>query len=201
MTLNELWPAIGLMTENPNVNEPRAITYLMTYPSLCAHGAVVSNDLQKFHQLAVMAYGWMPRVVRLDPHYIQSAHEALQQAQCATAENYSLVSISALANCMRSVVGASKMLHFTNPSVFPIWDSNIERSRLRNEPPYNHMSNIENYLKYVNEVHSVRGEENFDSFYTAFSDALSARLTTSRINPYNVSEVRAIEAALFELAQ
>jgi len=102
---------------------------------------------------------------------------------------------------MRSVVGASKVLHFTNPTVFPIWDSNIERFRLQGEPPYNHMNDVQNYLTYATDVHTIRREDNFQAFYTEFKTALSARLTAHDIMLYAVSEVRAIEAAAFELAQ
>ena len=41
------------------------------------------------------------------------------------------VGVADVAACLHSLVGASKVLHFVNDSVFPIWDSRIETYRLR----------------------------------------------------------------------
>ncbi len=202
MNLNDIQPVIGIINDQPMLHDLRAITYLATYPSICALGNIAGPiDMQRFHQFAAMVYGWMPRILRLNPQHTHDALNALVQAQAATAATLAGVPIVHIANCMHSVVGASKVLHFNNPEVFPIWDSNIERFRLHQEPPHNHMNNVQNYLDYAQEVHNIRQENDFQNFYAQFNAVLHVRLAAHGIPPYIVSEVRAIEAAAFELAQ
>lgn len=92
------------------------------------------------------------------------------------------------------------MLHFVNPGVFPIWDSKIESLRLGHDPSQFHMEKISNYLSFVDEVHTIRIEAGFTTFYADFQRAYSTRQAANKIAVYTITEVRAIEAAAFELA-
>lgn len=203
MILNDLLPAIDRVAANPKIHNPRSVTYLSTYPSIRALATLPSAfDLDRFHQLAAMTYGWMPRVVRIDPQHVQDALESIATASAVTPEGVRTTPVRAIANCVTSVVGASKMLHFVNDAVFPIWDSNTEtfRLRLRRKPSHNHMTQVSNFFSYVDEVHAIRREPGFPEFYSRYLEAFNARLAEMHIAPYNISEVRAIEAAAFELA-
>jgi len=146
-----------------------------------------------------MAYGWMPRVLRLDPDYIESAVLTLRSAQVATADDWSTVPVGDLALCLNSVVGASKVLHFTNPQTFPIWDRKVERFRQGTDNQH-HMNQVRNYLNYAHEIHAIARAPEFEAFFTAFSEVFRARLEALGIVPYQLTAVRAIEAAAFELA-
>jgi hypothetical protein len=201
MTLTDLIPAVASITAHPAVGDLREATYLSTYPNiLTAARAPGPIGVAKLHQVATMAYGWMPRIVRLDPHLTTAAVAAFVAAQGATPTTFRGVAIADLANCLRSVVGASKVLHFINPGVFPIWDSKVETFRLGTEPPYNHMNDVAHYLAYADEVHVINGTHGFRAFCTEFTTALAARLATIDVAPYPMSDIRVIEAAAFELA-
>jgi hypothetical protein len=79
-------------------------------------------------------YGWMPTILRTFP----AEHErpayapkigALAAASCweeAAAALQAQPEVDVLRLCNNASVGASKFLHFLNPNVFPIWDSNIQ---------------------------------------------------------------------------
>lgn len=201
MTLADLLPAVAEIAAHPVIHDLRRITYLLTYPSILAVGKTAGPlTPEKFNQLAAMAYGWMPRIVRIDQQHIPSALEALAVAQTATATTIHTTNIADIAACIRSVVGASKLLHFVNNTVFPIWDSNIEGFRLGGEPPYNHMGQVDNYFSYADEVHTILNDPEFPMFFTDIVDVLNARLSALRIGPYPISPVRAVETAAFELA-
>lgn len=179
----------------------RSITYLSTYPSIRAVGVAAGPILlDRFNQLAAMAYGWMPRIVRIDPHDTSRALAALVAAQRATPARLCRIAVADVAACLHSLVGASKVLHFVNDAVFPIWDSSIETFRLNGPPPYNHMNVAANYFAYAEEVHGIRLDPTFPAFLTQLTAAMNARLTALGIAHYPISEVRAIEAAAFELA-
>jgi hypothetical protein len=59
---------------------------------------------------------------------------------------------------------------------------------------------VQQYCAYVREVHRIIGESGFDTFRQDFTAAYRARLEVSGIPPYEITPVRAVEAAAFELA-
>jgi len=198
MNLADIQPAIPMIVAHAAVTELRRRTYLATYPGMLAIGtAPGATSALRFHQLATMVYGWMPRVVRIDPAYTAGGVVAVGAASVATSATFITVPIQEVANCLHSVVGASKLLHFVNPSVFPIWDSNIEAFR---ELPDSNMNSVAQYIRYVREVNSIRAERDFQAFYAEFCKAYTNRLLASGIAAYTISEVRAIESAAFELS-
>lgn len=199
MRLQDIQPAIVLIQNSPVVTDLRSHTYLSTYPEILA--LVQEDEIQAptFKQLALMVYGWMPRVLRIDNAHFTSALQAANSAKQATREAFENIPIQHIANCLHSVVGASKLLHFINPNVFPIWDSKIQAFRGLPNGNYD-MSNIDNYLEYVGDVHAIAREEGFDEFYARYGVVHANRLNRSNIEEYQVSQLRAIEASAFELA-
>lgn len=197
MNLVDLQPAIESVSASLVVTDLRERTYLATYPGMISIGATreVTNEV-KFHQLSALVYGWMPRIARIDPLHVSAAVAALGEAISATDMNYQLVPVKSISDCLRSVVGASKLLHFANPNIFPIWDSNIEVFRKKSGSD---ITSASQYMAYVSEVHSIQAEAGFAEFYIEFCDAYSARLIASGIPAYSITHVRAIEAAAFEL--
>ncbi len=194
MNLNDLNPAIEKITDSPAVSELRAVTYLWTYPSIRAIVEGRSEiDMCVFHQLETAAYGWMPRVVRIDPKYVELALEAINKALQARRDTISEVDLMSIAKSLHSLVGASKVLHFINPTVFPIWDSRIEGHRLGRKPSQNHMDDPANLSSYICNVLEIVQDEGFPEFYRGFQFAFEQRLLACHISPYSVSEVRAVE--------
>lgn len=197
MKLADIQPAIQLVSGHLLVTGLRELTYLATYPAMIAIGAAIDvPNSVKFHQLATLVYGWMPRIVRIDPAHCASAIAAFDSAVAASQTNIGNASIKSIADCLHSVVGASKLLHFANPEVFPIWDRHIEIFRAN---PGSDVTSVPQYMDYMREVHSIRAEAGFPEFYDGFCAAYAARLKANGIMTYEISQVRAIEAAAFEL--
>jgi hypothetical protein len=142
----------------------------------------------------------MPRVVRLDTGHLDRAVAALRQARAATDTSEIAVQVPEVAACLHSVVGASKLLHFASPELFPIWDRNVEGLRQSAAPSQHHMHQIKNYAAYASEVHAIRRASMFLQFYRDFGQAYQDCLRRLHIAPYRVTEVRCIESAMFELA-
>lgn len=201
MKLPELHAAVDLLRRPPPIVDLRSTAYLATYPSLLATASDPGSDPWPwFCRVAVMTYGWMPRVVRLDMEHARAAAKALLSAHVVTESDMREIEIAPIASSVRSIVGASKMLHFCNPHVFPIWDSRIETFRLRKSPAITHMGTAANYWRYCEDVHSVRAHGDFKAFHAEMQLALAARLKHFGIEPYSISEVRAVELAAFELS-
>ena len=200
MTLASLTKAVARQENRAGQRELRSLTYLATYPYIrSAATATGTIDRVRFCQLACMVYGWMPRVLRIDLEHIERAMAAVAVAPTVTEASVSAGSIESVAACLHSLVGASKVLHFANDQVFPIWDSRIEGFRLGKTPTQTHMSDLTNYLAYFVEVHSIRHESGFGVFRDRFTAFANARLRGLGIPIYAVSDVRAIESTAFEL--
>jgi hypothetical protein len=63
------------------------------------------------------------------------------------------------------------------------------------------MSKSRNYVRYADEVHQLRKHQDFASFFSEFRSAYEARLRALGIPHYVIGEVRAVEAAAFELSR
>jgi hypothetical protein len=201
MDLQTLRTSVEMVRRNTPALFSRAATYLRTYPALLSIARQSeADDRTKFLQLATVAYGWMPRIVRLDPVHLDSAIEAFTRAQAATEVSWNQVSIEHVAACLHSVVGASKLLHFANPEVFPIWDRNVERISCGTEPSQYHMDQLTNYVSYAGQVHELRQAAAFHAFFDEFTHAYKERLDRLEITRYPLTQIRAVEAAAFELA-
>lgn len=200
MQLSDLRPAIAAIRDN-KVTDLRARTYLYTYPEILRAVRSSRGQESAFTLLALMAYGWMPRVARLEPEYVPHARTALAAARKRWAPSPTANSdiVHPVAACVRSVVGASKVLHFVNPNRFPIWDNRVETFRRGKAVPARSM-NVPNYLLYVKNVDAIRTDRGFSSFHAELSEALATRLRKLGIKPYAISPVRAVECAAFELA-
>jgi len=114
-----------------------------------------------FYQALLMVYGWMPTIpfsksdfLPIDTKYIKILNKAFKHKKNVI---FSLEELSQLTKYTNnSIVGLSKMLHFMNPKVYPIWDSNI--ARVFNIKTIHQMKKLSNYLIYVESMHSITGK-------------------------------------------
>lgn len=109
---------------------PAGDSYLRSYPSLLAHVAAMTDfaplDEGALVAVAHLAYGWMPTVLHLDFDALPSALQRVEEArQGVVLTGPGLQQVAAAVN--HSVVGASKVLHFVNPTLYPIWDRRVYR--------------------------------------------------------------------------
>jgi len=202
MKIERLRRSIDRLRDVRLVPTARQTTYLRTYRTLVDLAAtLVDSPHQRFLQVATAAYGWMPRIVRMDPDYLDRAVEAFTEASRASRADIRESTIEAVSDCLHSVVGASKVLHFANPDVYPIWDSKVQRVWRQSEPSQDYMSRPSNYITYAEEVHALCGQKPaFDDFYSEFSSAYAGRLKLLGIPLYVIGKVRATEASAFELS-
>jgi hypothetical protein len=203
LKLTDVLPAIERMRRKPDVVDQRAFTYLLTYPTIISRARALNlNENSSLHELALLAYGWMPRVVRLNSRLLHDARQALQASRETKRWDMSVAqsAMLALEPCLFSAVGASKVLHFLNPEVFPIWDSRIEKFRCPMDSIRQGHMRSKRYFIYADEVQHIRANAEFSSFYREFTHAFENRLRVLNLEPYPISEVRAVELAAFELA-
>ena len=94
-----------------------------------------------------------------------------------------------------SVVGMSKVLHFVNPEVFPIYDSNIG-SLSKN------FSDVKNYVKYVKGFHGfcLNVEDAVNRFCRS-EKMMDFKAAFGYDPEFSVAGVRMVELTLFNYAR
>lgn len=133
--------------------------YSKAYPALLSH----FRDLRNLDWAAAVVgvhivYGWMPTIPRLagimawDENKRQNTVDVLLAAQSGRMLSVSeLICIKAL--CNNSIIGASKLLHFLRPDVFPIWDSRVAKVFTKNQKIDNlKINSIPLWQIYVKEI-------------------------------------------------
>ncbi len=166
-----------------------------------------------------MAHSWMATIKQLDPSTdtIRSAVECLNRVRGMRPDALGLhgvdrgrmpleqmtqveTVIEPLRQFLGSVVGTSRVLHFLNPLVFPIWDSVIHRYSDRSAP-HATSDSLNRYLEYTYDVHTLIHHPDFDRLvYTPLSEALERayQAVSDRYRtPQAMGKVRAVEFIMF----
>lgn len=160
-------------------------TYLETYPYLVSFcSSQLPFNKQSFLQASLMVYGWMPTSLKLKGNIDASvsAINALLKEERPTED----LLTTAHQSINNSIIGLSKLLHFSKPEVFPIWDSKIAERQFGMKHQYAYNKPIP-YADYFVLVHK-----------TISSDRIfEIRNFAEKNIPYHVSDVRAVEYYIF----
>ena len=109
---------------NTSVNG-RDRAYHATYPAFIRYFRERPEPSEQDLLLAVaFTYGWMPRILQIVPSEAPAALRALRAARAGEAPSAAIVS-SMAQYLAGSISGASKVLHFAAPELYPIWDSRV----------------------------------------------------------------------------
>ena len=181
----------------------RGAAYLRTYPSFLAAIASPAVTSCPLTVAAGLAYAWMPRVLRLDTNHLNQAQAALSTAVAMDPTNlpanpWQTAGCNHLADCLRSVVGASKVLHFANPGAFPMWDKRVANNWAGRPVSQYFMAQQHNYVAYCNDVFQRIGDHRFAlEVRQPFHNHFKSLLNSLGINPYCVADTRVVEFLAF----
>lgn len=166
-------------------------SYLQSYPHLIDYFA--SREVLNAGDFvcgAHMVYGWMPTILKLripgGLSDLESAASILNIArttkQLSDQEIQVLVSIT-----NNSLVGASKLLHFVAPAVFPIWDSKVYKFVHEKDAYSDRMKKIEDYREFVALLNELSRRPSFKKLHDSVQKKLG----------YQISGLRALELVMF----
>ncbi|MBT9291837.1 hypothetical protein [Prosthecodimorpha staleyi] len=164
-SMNIISDAVSAVLKHPlptDELDPRG--YRLGYKSLVMLGS--RTDWLDPHAILAMmyaSYGWMPTVLKLRQDWEQSARELGQLVTslriCARSkeEIFRILTHAGergtLLSVNRSVVGTSKLLHFANPDLCPIWDKIIATRFGYSASGQSHNSPAA-YLSYSRAIHA-----------------------------------------------
>lgn len=140
----------------------------------------------KFIVGAYFSYGWMPTMLRLGDN-ISAALKAINKARSSTRDisEKEFLEIAAVIN--RSVVGASKLLHFICPNKYAIWDSRVYRFIFKEEPSTHRLSKPRAYQDYLDALRVLTKNSAFQR----------AKVSVVKAVGYRITDLRACELVMF----
>lgn len=165
------------------------------------------------------AYSWMSSIKQLDPALstVRSAVVALNKLYALRPEELGVTSydpaaadptkvervasmIEPIRYFLGSVIGTSKMLHFVNPDVFPIWDAFIHRY-CRTTAQTSAADSLKVYTEYTFRIHNLIKHADYD--IKVYEPLLQAMEQANSIigdryrTPEPMGKVRATEFIMF----
>ena len=172
-------------------------TYIRSYPALVEHFKESHQKLSPATLTVLIhtVYAWMPTILNIhaDDEQLSETCHILYQARHRILDINELETLASCTN--NSMVGASKLLHFFNPELFPIWDSKVYRfihkGTPKESPHAYRVNNCRRYLEY--QVHVLETSMDYRV------PGLVRHIST--LCGYPVSPVRAIEMTMFLLSE
>ena len=184
---------LNTLTSDRAISLLQSTHYYQSYRAILTLGSQVSDDFENDGLLGLTcaAYGWMPTIFKKwefgnfgfeNPIATVNGVSDLASAQAVLGE------INTVSPINNSWVGLSKVLHFLNPEIFPIWDSRIAKNfGLENRSQFNKK---ERYIDYLIFVH-----ENLNQRLDVLS-AVADHIENS--HNYRPSNVRCLELLMLE---
>jgi hypothetical protein len=180
-------------SDEKNVEFQPSDSFLLSYREFIAYFA--NQEVITSHNLVIAAhftYGWMPTKLRFRFQSQNPEEELLAAAAILNnvksgrlVEAKQLRLLRDLIN--NSLAGASKFLHFVNPHLFAIWDSNVYRY-INGEDPYHYQLNrVENYFAFLENCNEITLDDRFKQVHISINGKVG----------YDVSPLRAVELVMF----
>lgn len=172
--------------EARTVIEPTS--YIRSYKHLASFvSSQTVIDEPLFIAAAHMVYGWMPTTLEFGDGSLADGARLLFQAgsRDPLLTEDELAALKELIN--NSIVGTSKLLHFRNPKVYPIWDSRVYRWIHEGNFSYYRLEQPANYVCYAKALREVTSEAGYDEIHKSVESKLG----------YEVSRLRSAELIMF----
>jgi hypothetical protein len=164
-------------TDSYRQSYPEFINYFAGIPTIERHNLIIASHF---------TYGWMPTILNLDLSNGDLVISLLNRARGP--ELLKVEDLQILKLCVNnSLVGTSKLLHFINPAVYPIWDSNIFRFYSGKKHTYG-ISSPQTYLSFLTDLHQISDNPEVTELYNLVMKVLG----------YSVTRIRALELIMFE---
>ena len=163
-------------------------SYIETYPEFLKYFDSI-NLIEKHHLIisSHFVYGWMPTIIHINTKEIDKVLSLLNAVKAG--HRLALEDLEILKTCINnSMVGLSKLLHFTNPEEYAIWDSRIYRYITGKKTQYG-IDKTVNYSEYLRRIREISNHQDYPALH----------LMIEKHFCYLLTSMRAIEILIFEI--
>ena len=186
--------------ENYNIKKLNSIDfkdpYLKSYPNLLNASKSLLENLKEDSILPIshLAYAWMTTILTYNKENLDI--EVFEKTICSATSVKNQYDAIELLDVLpetspinNSWIGLSKVLHFINPDLFPIWDSRVAACFEKfNAQGYNKKNIYMNYCHFIFQ-------------YLDFKKVQSVKSIHEKKANYSISSIRALEFLLFSLGR
>jgi hypothetical protein len=169
-----------LRQDEEKITIPTNNSYYISYSEFLKY----FSDLKTItkHNLVIginFTYGWMPTIFDFRSNKLEEATEILNSAK--QGQIPSVGELNTLKECFNnSLVGASKLLHFINPTKFAIWDSRVYRYLTNQEPHSYRLDNYNSYLNFLKFCNFISNEKGFEVIHNSLISKVGYSMTPFR---------------------
>lgn len=163
-----------------SINTSIGRSYIISYPFFLKHFKNFEDKPEKkkkelLYQGAYMVYGWMPTILDTQKDILNDSDVLKSISSLGSKINPDdLYLVSTFMN--KSIVGASKLLHFIYPKQYPIWDSKICSKILKGKNVSYQVNKIENYIEYYDAMNKIEDPPIIESLLQTNSQLSSIRI-------------------------
>lgn len=196
--------------------DPSSESYIKSYSVFLKffqdNGENMDDD--KLIILSHIIYSWMPTIITLhttiqskEKEEINILTDVIKILDKARKDDQllNIQELSILKECINnSMVGSSKMLHFTAPEKYPIWDSRILRyvttektSSVTEKFSTYGIDNPALYLEYTNKLQEIAASDKYKEIKSAFYEKIEGSKLKDYLNN-DLSRIRIMEMIMFE---
>ncbi len=173
----------GLMIDKQN-------SYIQSYPYFIDYFKEIETIERKHLMVSIhFVYGWMPTILKhvdlSDERKVLSLLNDVKKGVLLREKELEILKLV----INNSMVGLSKLLHFINPEIYPIWDSKIMKS-LTNKKSIYGIGKPKLYLEYLNHIHQ----------FTKHNDCQKIQSLAKEKLGYEISKIRTVEFIIFNQA-
>lgn len=159
------------------VSYPEFIKYFNDIVIISKHNLVIGINF---------TYAWMPTMFDFRSDNFEEVIKILNSAKQGQIPTENELEI--LKKCFNnSLVGASKLLHFINPSQFAIWDSRVYRYLTNEEPHSYRLDKYKSYFAFLD----------FCNFITNHDDYLKIHNSVIEKVGYQMTKIRTAELIMY----
>ena len=106
--------------------------------------------------------------------------------------DFEIIMVNEVKKLIHSLVGISKLLHFINPDIYPIWDSNVCKYFLEIPviPRDNNINNCDNYFNYIDYCQKITKSEEYNDIH---------EIVVKKVNytEFEMTRIRTLELIMF----
>ena len=180
-------------TKSEATNLFKSIRYYPSHRALIKLASQVEDDPLNDGLLSFSCavYGWMPTILKnwdFKDFNVDQPIAIVRHLSTVEAARKFLSQIDPVSPINKSWIGLSKLLHFLNPELFPIWDSRIAKHFGLNWPSQFNRQDI--YISYFDFVHETLAQEP--------RNVAAVAQYIENEHSYRPSNVRCLELLLFE---
>jgi len=156
--------------------------YYSSYPiflEFCNN--IESFDAANLIIAANASYGWMPTILTIHKkdlsEQVRIVNNLKKKNTIPTADEFTLLK----STFNNSIVGTSKLLHFINPEIIPIWDSRVSNYLNKNYGFNKRVNTVPKFIHYLNFCKNIITNPDFEKLYAQVQEKFEYRVTKLRV--------------------